>query len=360
MELGSFVNGRRDVDVARRPGGLPYNVARGMKRGALVDALLKHDDPSVRWRVLVRVLGEDRKSKKVKAVQEQVRRSPRVRALRGSLHLAKGVYTKWQGAHWILTALADIGYPAGDSSLIPIRNQILDCWLRESFYQEFEARTKADAYKKDGVPIMQGRYRRCASQQGNALHFLIALGLGDQRLEKLVERLLHWQWPDGGWNCDKDPGADNSSFMESLLPMRGLAAYGREMRSAKAKDSALRASEVFLTRGLFRKRSDGTVIHPEFLQLHYPLYWHYDILGGLKGMVDIGLIRDSRCAAALDILEQKELRGGGWPAEKRYYKVSSKIELHADCVDWGGTGKKRMNEWITTDAMYVLAAAGRA
>jgi len=321
--------------------------------------LLKHDDPAVRWRVLVRVLGEDPKSKKVKAIQQEVRCSPRVRALLGVLGSGQGVYAKWQGAHWVLAALADIGYPAGDRSLAPIRDRVLDCWLRESFYQEFEARAKADAYKKDGVPIMQGRYRRCASQQGNALHFLITLGLKDQRLEKLVERLLHWQWPDGGWNCDKDPGADSSSFMETLLPMRGLAAYGREIRDAKAKRAALRASEVFLTRGLFKRRSDGGVIHPEFLQLHYPLYWHYDILGGLKGIAELGLIADPRCAEALDLLERKELNSGGWPAEKRYYKVSSKIELHADSVDWGGASKKRMNEWVTTDALFVLRAAGR-
>ena len=32
------------------------------------------------------------------------------------------VYKKWQGIHWILTDLADIGYPPGDESLIPSRD----------------------------------------------------------------------------------------------------------------------------------------------------------------------------------------------------------------------------------------------
>ena len=31
----------------------------------------------------------------------------------------------------------------------------------------------------------------------------------------------------------------------------------------------------------------------------------------------------------------------------------------ADYVDWGGTSKARMNEWVTTDALFVLNAAGR-
>lgn len=39
--------------------------------------------------------------------------------------------------------------------------------------------------------------------------------------------------------------------------------------------------------------------------------------------------------------------------------VSSEIALGNDYVDWGGTGTKRMNEWTTTEALYVLRTAGR-
>jgi hypothetical protein len=35
------------------------------------------------------------------------------------------------------------------------------------------------------------------------------------------------------------------------------------------------------------------------------------------------------------------------------------METNADSVDWGGTGKKRTNEWVTVDALTVLRAAGR-
>ena len=49
--------------------------------------------------------------------------------------------------------------------------------------------------------------------------------LADGRTDELVNRLLKWQWPDGGWNCDKRPEADSSSFMETLIPLRALALY---------------------------------------------------------------------------------------------------------------------------------------
>jgi hypothetical protein len=308
----------------------------------------------------VRVLGEDPASRRSEALQQEVKESPRVRSLLTGLETAKPAYAKWQGAHWVLAALADIGYPSGDEILAPAAHQVLETWLRDGFYAEFEARSRAEAYRKPGVPVMQGRYRRCASQQGNALYFLTRLGLIDQSdARRIAERLLHWQWPDGGWNCDKNPGADSSSFMETLLPMCGLHLFGRETRTASAVDAARRAAEVFLTRKLFKRRSDGTPIQAEFTALHYPLYWHYDFLGGLKAMAEVGLVGDPRCADALDLLEQKELPGGGWPADRRYYKVGSKVELHADYLDWGGTSRARMNAWVTTDALYVLRQAGR-
>ena len=181
-----------------------------------------------------------------------------------------------------------------------MRDQVLEHWLDDHYYQEFIAETKADVYQHKGVPIMRGRHRQHASQQGNALYFLTRLGLADDRASRLVERLLHWQWPDGGWNCDKNPEADTSSFMESLLPMCGLAIHADATGRTKARAAARRAAEVFLERRLFKRRSTGGVIRLEFTQLHYPLYWHYDILGGLKAMTEVGAIHDRRCADALD------------------------------------------------------------
>jgi hypothetical protein len=208
---------------------------------------------------------------------------------------------------------------------------------------------------------MDGRYRRCASQQGNALWSVLRLGIADERVERLVERLMHWQWPDGGWNCDRRPGATTSSFNETLLPMLGLARYGEERRHRGAARAAARASDVFLKRRLFRRVRDGRIIAPDFMALHYPRYWHYDMLGGLLGMAALGNIRDARCADALDLLESKRLPDGSWPAEKRHHKAVSRTTLrtYADYVDWGATSPKKMNEWVTVDALSVLVAAGR-
>ena len=337
-----------------------------MKRAQLVDDLLRSENPSIRWKVRTGALREDPDSRAIRQLESEIRVSPTVRALlrdrdaKGRMRHRRDIYDKWQGAHWVLAALADIGYPAGDESLKPMLDQVLEHWLDDRFFREFAAHKKADAYKghHGGVPVMCGRHRRCASQQGRALLVMTTLGLSDARAGRLVERLLHWQWPDGGWNCDKDPKADTSSFMETITPMRGLAAHARATGDARAKRAARKAAGIFLERRLYKRRANGKTIAAGFVKLHYPLYWHYDILGGLKAMAELGLIRDKRCADALDLLEEKELEGGGWGAEERYFRPGARHALGYDNVDWGGTGRKP-NPWITADALTVLAAAGR-
>jgi len=330
-----------------------------------LNALLKSPEPSVQWKVRANVLREDPQTKEMRALREEVRKSARVKTLlarrdkTGRLISGRSVYAKWQGAHWILATLADLGYPEGDHTLTPVRDQILDRWLDREFYEEFEANKKADAYKRDGVPVMQGRHRRCASQQGYALYFVLKLGLENKRVEDLVERLLHWRWPDGGWNCDKEPSASKSTFIHTIHSLRGLHLYGSRFRNRRALAAARDASEMFLSRRLYKRKSNGAVMKAEFIKLHYPLYWHYDYLLGLKVMAEIGRIRDRRCEDALDLLESRQLPDGGWPAERRYYSVSKEIKLHADYVDWGGTSTVRMNPWVTADALTVLGAAGR-
>ncbi len=326
--------------------------------GPIVETLLASAEPSIRWKVRTLVLDEAPDCASIVALREQIRDSPRVRRLLAPcLSAARpGVYAKWQGAHWVMAALADLGYPPGDAALHPLRERVLGTWLDESYYRQFEAATKAAAYRRRGVPVMRGRYRRCASQQGNALRFLTTLGLADSRCDDLAERLLSWQWPDGGWNCDKNPSADTSSFFETLLPMRGLAAYSAAGSAAAA--AARRAAEVLLTRRLAYRVSTGTLIHPEFVKLHYPLYWHYDVLGGLTGLAELDLLDDKRCTDALDLLESMRL-ADGWPAHARYYRVSQDIAPHHDSVDWAGTSTRRANPWVTANALAVLRAAGR-
>jgi hypothetical protein len=204
--------------------------------------------------------------------------------------------------------------------------------------------------------------RMHASMEANALFASLRLGLVDDRTPALVERLLWAQWEDGGWNCDRHKEADTSSFFESVTPLRALALYARLSGDALAAAAAERASEVFLSRHLFRRRRDGQVMRQDFLKLCYPCYWYYDILFGLKVMAEAGFLQDSRCQEALDLLEAKQLPGGGWAAERKHYTVFRKPGEYlqrGSRLAWGVTARNQMNEFVTVDALTVLRLAGR-
>jgi len=315
----------------------------------LVTKLFRSDEPSVRFKIATNVLGKKVESAEVRGIQKEVKSSPRAKTLL-SVRTSDGripfhPYAKWYGAHWVLADLADIGYPRGDETLIALREQVYEWLLSRSH----EKRIKS----------IDGRVRRCASQEGNALYYLLVLGLADERTEHLKERLLDWQWPDGGWNCDKNPKAVNSSFMETLIPLRALALHAQLTGDKRSRRAAEGAAEVFLKHSLYKKQRDGRIISEDFVMLHYPCYWHYGILFGLKVLAEAGFIGDRRCRDALELLESKRLADRGFPAEGKYYRVSEGAQTGRSLVDWGGVSRKQMNEFVTADTLFVLNKSGR-
>lgn len=322
----------------------------------MTQKLLASEEPSIRYKALVNILGEPRDSKKAVSASMEVKNSPLVKKLLSekpkNWHIPRGVgiYDKWLGDHWVLSLLADLGYPKGDKELVPMMEHELGWLLGEH-------------HEKNAIRVINGLTRRCCSQEANAVYSLITLGIADERVETLVKRMLSWQWPDGGWNCDKEPGAKNSSFHESLIPMRALFAYSKATGDKKAFEAAKRTSEIFLKRKLFKKVSDGSVINPKFTKICYPSYWHYNILACLTYLAEAGQTSDTRCTEALDLLESKQLPDGSFPAEIKYYSYitcpQDKNKSGSSLVNFGGTSGKTGNDFVTVDAAFALKSFGR-
>lgn len=315
----------------------------------VIERLLASEEPAIVYKTATGVLGKDPGSPEMQAFRAEICSVGIARRLLSeqddSGKLPYHPYAKWVGAHWVLACLADLEYPPGDPNLKPLVEQEYDWILGEGHTR--------------GIKAIAGRVRRCASQEGNALFATMALGLADERAAQLADRLIRWQWEDGGWNCDKRPVAVNSSYHESLIPMRGLFLFARLSGDRRAQKAAERAAEVFLKRELFKRQRDMQVISPEFIRLHYPSYWHYDVLSALKVLAEAGMIADPRCIPALDLLESKRLPDGGFPAEKTFYRVTTKDVSGRSRVDWGGKSLKRMNEFVTVQALSILRASQR-
>ena len=83
----------------------------------------------------------------------------------------------------------------------------------------------------------------------------------------------------------------------------------------------------------------------------------YDVLFALTVLAESELISDPRCSEALDMLEAKRLSDGGFPAEAKFYRVSS---AHpgggSSSVSWGPTSRRLSNEWVSCAALVALTA----
>lgn len=263
-------------------------------------------------------------------------------------------YRKWQGPHWTLYSLAEIGFPPGDEVLLPLRQRVLDWMFAPAFLEPPSTVIFHD---------QPDRPRRCASMEGNTIWSQLVLGIVDEeRVPVLVDRLIAFQWPDGGWNCDKRPAARTSSVQETLLPLRGLAAWARATGDARAKRAARSAAEFLLARRLLWRKRDGALIAPEWGgpvdEVHYPIRF-YDVLSALVVMAEMGLVRDRRCRDALDVLERKRLADGTFPVEWTNVRRADHVQTRGTYADWGPLHKKKCNPLVTVDALYVLREAGR-
>jgi hypothetical protein len=244
-------------------------------------------------------------------------------------------YCKFCGTHWRLVELADL-----DTPIPPVR-------LRAGVEQElawlWSRLDDTSGSRADGLP------RSHASIEGNAVYALSRLGLAHHpSTHRLVEALIQWQWPDGGWNCDRRRTAHRSSFHESVTPAIGLATYAHHTGDAAAHAAALRTAELLLQHRLFRVHGTGEPIHPSWTELHYPPYWHYDVLQGLRLLHAVDRLNDHRASNALDLLESSRRRNGTFSSRQWSYKQQPAV------LDRG-----TYRQMLTRRAQEILEAAGR-
>jgi hypothetical protein len=195
--------------------------------------------------------------------------------------------------------------------------------------------------------------------EGNVLWASLQLGLIDPRLQELADRLGKMQWPDGGWNCDVRPQARQSSFVETVLGLRGLAAWVRATGDRTAKRTLERGVELLLDHHLLFHR-DGTMIVPNWGprpdRIGFPIRF-FDVLLVLELMADVGRLDDPRCDRALNLLLLKRTLAGGFPMEVRRGRTATEICSNCTFARWGPGGKTRANPWVTIRALRVLRAA---
>ena len=162
----------------------------------------------------------------------------------------------------------------------------------------------------------------------------------------LVDRLLGEQLPDGGWNCEVENGATVSSFGTTINVLEGLLEHERATGgSTEVGEARRRGEEYMLERRLFRRKSTGEVIDPDWLQFSFPTWWHYDVLRGLDYLRDAEVEPDERVAEAIGVVEGDRDPDGRWPLQNVYAG-----EAHFEMED----GEGKPSRWNTLRSQRVL------
>jgi hypothetical protein len=299
------------------------------REGAVIRWLLD-SDPAIRWQVMQDLLHEP----------DEVVAAERARV----------AYEGW-GAR-LLDLQAPDGDWGGDAYVAPGWTSTTDTLmlLREMGLDPASERArKAIALVREqstwgpwfnDAPFFEGEVEPCINGR-----VLAAGAYFGEASDRLLERLLGEQLADGGWNCDAPPST-RSSFHSTVCVLEGLVAYeARYGATAAVTGARLRAQAYLLERRMFRSRSTGEVIDPEWTQLAFPTRWHYDILWGLDCLRRAGAEPDERVAEAVGLVREKQTPDGWWLMEHVH---PGEVHFHME------EGAGEPSRWITLRALRVL------
>jgi hypothetical protein len=292
---------------------------------------LLDSDPSIRWQAMRDLIGapaEEVAAERARVATEGV--GARLLAL-------QGVDGSWAGAAWnrgwdstmhVLSLLRELGLdPASDEARRAVG------LVRD--------RVTWRGWDWNGNPFFAGEIEPCINGQVAASGAYFG-----QDVQRIVDRLLGEQLPDGGWNCEAANGSTRSSFNTTICVLEALLEYELARgSSSEVTEARLRGQEYLLERRLLRRRTTGEVVDPAWTRFSFPTWWHYDVLRGLDYLRRAGVTPDERVAEAIELVDSKHNDDGRWPLENQHPGTMAVV------LD---EGEGRPSLWNTLRALRVL------
>jgi hypothetical protein len=311
------------------------------------DWLLGAEQPSMRYRTLVEVLGKEEQEPQVRAARKEIVRHgwaaeilSRRRRAGGWGDMGSQYRPKYLSTNWMMLVLSDLGLRRSDPEIA----ELCEFWMKG-----FAAKDGGLGGNSKGTP-----HYCVAANQARAL---IRFGYTDDpRVVRTLERLANTAHPRGGWSC-----WGSGRNLDSWEAMSAFAVYPRNRCTEAMRTCVERGAEFFLQRELHRQ---GSRYAPWF-RFHYPVHYYYDLLVGLDFMTRLGYGRDPRMKYATNFLRTRRRVDGRWnldavhpdlqgPAAKWYAAHPS------DYVPFALETAGQPSKMVTLTALRVLKAVDEA
>jgi hypothetical protein len=347
------------------------------ERDRVVSWLLAQN-PAVKYWTLRDLLSRPENDPEVRTAQESITSWSPVSELLKEQHPdgywgePEDVYwPKWKASVWSLILLAEMGVPKEH----PAVQRACEHFLKMMDGQD-RSWPPPDYSEKDTRgqwPAWQSVWEPCVT--GNMARTLTVFGFAeDRRVREMFQWLVRYPLPDGGWNCEPGPWGKevfHSSFMSTVEPLWAFSALPVQKWPKGAKEVVERASEFMLVHRLYKSDKTGHVINEDWTTLHFPLFYFYDILHGLRVLTALDYRGDERVRDAVELLRSKRLHDGTWPMEATFLhhpkrnwvkdsqtgqwgvlKGDSVVDVPGIYSSLGPLGGS--NAWVTLNAMRVL------
>lgn len=123
-------------------------------------------------------------------------------------------------------------------------------------------------------------------------------------LNELIDFILYTINSDGAWNCYFNYRKYKTSSLHTTINiLEGLQVYiskGYCYRKKEVLESMNSAHEFIFQKKLCRSRRTNEIIYDQFLFMHYPTRWYYDMFRAMEYFVNADVAYDIRMQEALD------------------------------------------------------------
>jgi Prenyltransferase and squalene oxidase repeat len=251
-------------------------------------------DPSIRLRFLTGVDDKDPTDAAIRKAKESIGKTGWASWLLAFQHadghwITPGTSTRELmqprliSTYWLSHVLADLGMERSDPRIAKTAELLL----------ELQEKVLADPGSDHCIGA-------------NAARTLIQFGYLDHPVvQRSIEWLIQTQKSDGGWHCFPS----RRGTLDCWEGLATFAAIPEGSRDGATRTALERNAEFYLKRGLM---NEGTRRYAPWFRIHFPNYFHYDLLVGLRLLTRLGYGTDPRLRPALRWLRSKRRPDGTW------------------------------------------------